>query len=345
MRSLHLFAGAGGGLLADIILGHTPICAVEWDAYCCAVLRERAAEGWFPGLQVFEGDVRMFPASDWKGRVDCIHAGFPCQPHSVAGKRKGGADDRNLWPATARVIGAIRPEWCFLENVSGLVSNGFIATVLSDLARLGYDARWTVLGADQVGAPHRRDRWWCVAHADREHGERRGESRQPDSPSGEARSELEGSRGNVADSGRSERWPEVKTRDDQDRDNTGRQEAPGGPGERRENVAHTKGGTRQRPAQGQAGYASLGRKDVANASIEPKLKPEYEMPTSTSGRAARPEFSGRGSSSLSGWWDVEPGVGRVVNGMGSRLDRLKGLGNGQVPLQAAAAWKILTAGL
>jgi site-specific DNA-cytosine methylase len=107
----------------------------------------------------------MFHASDWKGRVDCIHAGFPCQPHSVAGKCKGADDDRNLWPATTRVIGEIRPEWCFLENVPGLISNGFIGTVLGDLARLGYDARWTVLGADQVGATHRRDRWWCLAHA------------------------------------------------------------------------------------------------------------------------------------------------------------------------------------
>ena len=165
MRTLHLFAGAGGGLLADLILGHEPVCAVEWDAYCCQVLRERASEGWFPNLQVFEGDVRVFPASDWKGRVDCIHAGFPCQPHSVAGKRKGADDDRNLWPATAGIIGEIRPPWVFLENVPGLVSNGFIGTVLGDLARLGYDARWTVLGADQVGAPHRRDRWWCLAHA------------------------------------------------------------------------------------------------------------------------------------------------------------------------------------
>ncbi|MBK8127346.1 MAG: DNA cytosine methyltransferase [Elusimicrobia bacterium] len=152
--------------MADLILGHEPIAAVEWDPYCCQILRERAAEGWFPGLQVFEGDIRLFDASAWKGRVDCVSAGFPCQPHSVAGKRRGALDDRNLWPEVVRVLGEIRPRWFFGENVPGLVSNGFIGTVLGDLALLGYDARWTCLGADQVGAPHRRDRWWCLANAE-----------------------------------------------------------------------------------------------------------------------------------------------------------------------------------
>ena len=81
---MHLFAGIGGGLLADLILGHRPIVAVEWDKYACRILRERAADGWFPDLSVWEGDVRLFDPSEYKGRVDCIHAGFPCQDISVA---------------------------------------------------------------------------------------------------------------------------------------------------------------------------------------------------------------------------------------------------------------------
>lgn len=168
MKSMHLFSGAGGGLLSSLILGHESVCAVEWDAFCCAVLRERAAEGWFPNLQVFEGDVRLFPASDWKGRVDCIHAGVPCQPWSVAGKRKGKDDERNLWPDTLRIIGEVGPHYVFLENVPGIVSwNGgeYLAWIVGRLAGLGYDCRWTLLGADQVGAPHRRERWWLLAHA------------------------------------------------------------------------------------------------------------------------------------------------------------------------------------
>ena len=79
MRTLHLFAGIGGGLLADLILGHEPVCAVEIDPYCCAVLRDRRGEGWFPDLHVHEGDVRLWDPSPWAGGVDCIAAGFPCQ--------------------------------------------------------------------------------------------------------------------------------------------------------------------------------------------------------------------------------------------------------------------------
>ena len=87
MRTMHLFAGIGGGLLADRILGHTPLVAVEWEPYACQVLRERVADGWFPGMHVWEGDVQLFDPSEYTGRVDCIHAGFPCQDISVAGKQ------------------------------------------------------------------------------------------------------------------------------------------------------------------------------------------------------------------------------------------------------------------
>ena len=250
LKTVHLFAGAGGGLLADIILGHDPICAVEWDPYCCQVLRERAAEGWFPGLHVFEGDVRVFNASDWKGKVDCIHAGFPCQPHSVAGKRKGHADDRNLWPEVVRVVGEIHPRWVFLENVPGLISNRFIGNVLCDLARLGYDARWTCLGADKVGAPHRRERWFALANIN---------------------SVATGS------------------------DNSGTE--------------------RKTIRRGIAGVGSC----------------EMGEPNKKDGRS--------GSS----WW-TESKFPRMVYGISDRVDRKKALGNSQVPLQAALAFKILMGG-
>lgn len=163
MQTLHLFAGAGGGLLADLILGHTPIGAVEFDPYCCRVLRERAADGWFPELRVHEGDVRLFDPSEYAGRVDCLHAGFPCQPHSVAGKREGEADERNLWPDTKRIIGQLRPRFALLENVPGIVSNGYAAVVVGELSALGYDARWAIISAADVDAPHLRERWWCLA--------------------------------------------------------------------------------------------------------------------------------------------------------------------------------------
>ena len=89
MRTMHLFAGAGGGLLADLILGHRPITAVEIDSYCCTLLRERAAGGWWPGLDVHETDIREWNPSKYTGRVDCVHAGFPCQDISLAGTGAG----------------------------------------------------------------------------------------------------------------------------------------------------------------------------------------------------------------------------------------------------------------
>lgn len=164
MQTMHLFAGIGGGLLADRILGHEPVVAVEWEPYACHVLRERAAEGWFPGLRVWEGDVRLFDPSEYAGRVDCIHAGFPCQDLSAAGKREGlGVGTRSgLYSEALRISRQVRPKYIFLENVAAIVSRG-VGTVLGDLAEMGYDAKWACIPASFVGAPHKRDRWWCLA--------------------------------------------------------------------------------------------------------------------------------------------------------------------------------------
>lgn len=163
MRTMHLFAGVGGGLLADLIIGHTPIVAVEWDGYACQVLRERAKDGWFPDLSVWEGDVRMFDPSEYAGKVDCIHAGFPCQDISVAGKQAGVFEGTRsgLYREVLRIADEVRPRFLFLENVAAILSNG-LGTVLGDLAALGYDSRWCCLRASDVGAPHHRDRWWML---------------------------------------------------------------------------------------------------------------------------------------------------------------------------------------
>ena len=168
---MHLFSGHGGGLLADLILGHTPVVAVEWDGYACQVLRERAAEGWFPGLRVWEGDVRLFDPSEYDGSVDCIHAGFPCQDISIAGKQAGVSEGTRsgLYREVLRIAGVVRPKHLFLENVSAILSNG-LGTVLGDLAALGYDCRWLCIRASDAGAPHHRDRWFLLANSNK-HGD------------------------------------------------------------------------------------------------------------------------------------------------------------------------------
>ena len=240
MRTMHLFAGAGGGLLADLILGHTPVVAVEWDAYCCQVLRERAADGWFPGLHVHEGDVRLFDPSEYAGRVDCIAAGFPCQDISSAGKGAGITGARSgLYREVIRTIDAIRPRFVFLENSPQIRTRGR-HVVIADLVARGYAWRDGILAASDVGAPHERDRWWCLAI--------------PHALMGEART-----------------WRELSI---------------------------------EEPL-----CASKGRADIADRERN--------------------------------WVEVARALARDDDAMADRLHRTQALGNGQVPLQAAAAWKLL----
>ncbi len=268
---MHLFAGHGGGLLADRILGHRPVVAVEWAAYACQVLRERAADGWFPGLSVWEGDVRLFDPSEYTGVVDCIHAGFPCQDISVAGKQAGVSEGTRsgLYREVLRIAGVVRPKQLFLENVSAILSNG-LGTVLGDLAALGYDCRWLCIRASDVGAPHHRDRWFLLADTNG------GQCKQ---------SELEiCARRHAVEFGRKD-------------------------------VADTKCQRQQGQGQHEQSSDSAPRRD-------------WKATQSING----------GSSDF---WQVEPGLGRVADGIPHRVHRLKGLGNAQVPLQAAIAYRML----
>lgn len=301
MRNMHLFAGAGGGLLADLILGHTPVVAVEWDRYACAVLRERASDGWFPGLHVHEGDIRQFDPSGYAGRVDCVHAGFPCQDISVAGKGRGIEGERSgLWQEVVRVVDAVRPAYIFLENSPAIVSRGLVV-VLSGLADLGFDARWCVLPAAAVGAPHLRARWFCLAsnpdlHDGQAGVQKRGRRRERRAPAaGEGGTDM-------ADAGcqRLEEWSDE----------------------------------RGHKAEELKAFARAG--DVENSKRQCRGAEEH------GNEADGQEPHGpAGWSSGSGWWLSEPDVGRVALGVAARVDRLRCIGNGQVPLQAATAWKLL----
>jgi len=148
---------------------------VEREAYAAACLVARMEEKVLDRAPVWD-DLGSFDGSRWRGRVDLVVAGFPCQPASVAGKRAGRDDERWLWPLVERTVEDVGPEWVFLENVRGLLSvdggEGF-ASVLGGLDALGFDAEWLVLRASDVGAPHRRERVFVLAHATRE---RAGES-------------------------------------------------------------------------------------------------------------------------------------------------------------------------
>jgi DNA (cytosine-5)-methyltransferase 1 len=163
MNELSLFTGIGGGLLGTKLLGWNHIGYVEWDKYCCKVLEQRIKDEILDDAPIWNIDIREFNkryAEMYRGVVDIITAGFPCQPFSVAGKRQGADDERNMWPATIECIRLVRPRYTLLENVPGLLASGYFGTILRDLAESGYDIRWMCIRASDVGAKTLRERWF-----------------------------------------------------------------------------------------------------------------------------------------------------------------------------------------
>lgn len=166
LRELALFAGAGGGILGGMLLGWRTVCAVECDAYAASVLVARQNDGILEPFPIWD-DVRTFDGRAWRGRVDVVSGGFPCQDISAAGKGAGiDGEQSGLWREMARIIGEVRPRFAFVENSPVLTSRG-LDRVLGDLAGMGYDSRWGVVSAAAIGAPHIRERVWIVA---RNHG-------------------------------------------------------------------------------------------------------------------------------------------------------------------------------
>lgn len=269
MNELALFAGAGGGILGGCLLGWRTVCAVEIDPYAIGVLIARQNEGILPPFPIWD-DVRTFDGMPWRGCVDVVSGGFPCQDISCAGKGAGiNGEHSGLWSEMARIISEIRPRYVFMENSPMLIRRG-LTSVLGDLAAMGYDARWGIIGAHHAGAPHKRDRIWIVANSN---------AIRELQPQG-AEQELR------------------------------RRTGDGGC-----NVSHTK-----------------------KSRLERTIT---ERDTCTGGCSAESGQRRRETD----WWKVEPAVGRVANGVAARMDRLKAIGNGQVPAVAALAWWMLTEGL
>ena len=232
MNELALFAGAGGGILGGHLLGWRTVCAVEWEPYPASVLVARQNEGVFPPFPIWD-DVQTFDGRPWQGIVDVVSGGFPCQDISAAGKGAGISGEKSsMWSSMARIICEVRPKFVFVENSPMLTSRG-LDKVLGDLASLGFDAEWGVLGASDFGANHERKRIWIVA----------------------------------ADSNLPQR-------------------------------------TRRELSSGEEKTVS--------------------------------------SFSSIHWWKDSSSIHRMDDGVAARMDRLKAIGNGQVPRVAAAAWSILS---
>lgn len=261
---------------------------------------QRQNEGHLPPFPIWD-DVRTFDGRPWRGVVDVVSGGFPCQDISAAGTGDGLDGERSgLWVEMARIIGEVRPRFAFVENSPMLTSRG-LGTVLGDLAEMGYDAEWGVLGAADVGAPHQRDRIWIVAHtAGDDCNTRRAE------PKGQQR----------------QAWP-----------------ADGG-----NDVADASCGRCHRT---QGGEVELTRRAETvgtggNLADPDRQRLEEQHPAAEPDQARQHPW-GVAAIGREGWWATEPGVGRVAHGLANRVDRLQALGNGQVPVAAAEAFRRLLA--
>lgn len=171
VRTLELCAGVGmlsEGIHAGLRhFGFTPrsVGYVERDAYAAATLLARMEAQALEPAPVWAGNLEDVRWQQWHGAVDCVAAGFPCQPHSMAGSRKGTDDTRWIWPAITECIRIVRPWLVVLENVSGLRSSGGMSAVLADLATLGFRVEWDSIRASDVGASHQRERVFIVAYS------------------------------------------------------------------------------------------------------------------------------------------------------------------------------------
>jgi DNA (cytosine-5)-methyltransferase 1 len=379
MNELALFAGAGGGILGGALLGWRTICAVECDAYAASVLVQRQNDGSLPAFPVWD-DVRTFDGKPWRGIVDVVSGGFPCQDISCAGRGAGIEGERSgLWREFARIIGEVGPRYVFVENSPMLTIRGGVR-VIGDLTELGYDCRWGIVGADDVGAPHRRKRIWIVADS-QEFRRREGREGRSDSSGAREReqsfqdlansgggrcsgaqerqgeqswgTEAERSGENVSDTSGPGRREELRGAHGDEGDYAGRSAEDmhfaGGNGAQRD-VADAERIRCDTGLRRQEGQQSGGRRE---AWRESEAHGEAVVDANGAGRrefGACDEGEGEqgggqrdsGATAGAGWWQSEPGVGRVANGVAFRVERLRALGNGQVPGVAALAWRMLS---
>jgi len=163
MNELALFAGGGGGILGGKLLGWNTVCAVEINTYAREVLLARQKDGMLPQFPIWD-DIKTFDGIPWKGSIDVVSGGFPCQDISCAGKGGGLTGEHSgLWAEMSRIISEVQPLCVWVENSPMLIIRG-IDRVLGDLASLGYDARWGIVSAENAGALHKRERCWILGY-------------------------------------------------------------------------------------------------------------------------------------------------------------------------------------
>jgi DNA (cytosine-5)-methyltransferase 1 len=342
MHVLSLCSGAGGldlGLQIALPFART-IGLVERDAFAAAILVARMCDGSLESAPIWD-DVGTFDGRPWRGAVDIVTAGYPCQPFSVAGKRRGADDPRHLWPHVARIIGEVEPPFVFLENVAHHLRLGF-PEVAAGLVGMGYRLAAGVFTAAEVGAPHKRERLFILA------------IREDDELADPARllwhpvewREPDGDSSALADAeGQCQREP------------TDEADALAGSGpawdEPRDDGRALADANGERRLQAERGQPPVGRSDPCGWDVD-----DADGARSQGWRDDIGEHTGErpawppGPGDADGWArylrcapDLEPAVRRGADGLAHRVDRLRLCGNGVVPLVAAHALRTLAAEL
>lgn len=256
LNGLDLFSGIGGITLA-LSPWVRPVAYCEIERYAQAVLLSRMSDGTIPAAPIWDNVQTL--RGGMLPKIDIVYGGFPCQDISCAGRGKGLEGERSgLFFEIMRIVDEIQPNFLFLENVPAITTRG-LGAVTAEITRRGYDCRWTALSAAEVGANHKRNRWWLLAYAERHRGRANATKHQLPKESAELQ---------------------------------------------------------QSDRQALSDNATALYGDVANFERMRELQQN--------------------------WWSTEPAVGRVVNGLPFRVDRIKGLGNSVVPQCAREAFKELS---
>ena len=303
LKHLDLFSGIGGFSLGlEATGGFETVAFCDIDKYSKKVLKKQ-----WPNVKQYE-DIKELNyerlKTDGIGPIDIITGGYPCQPFSIAGRKKGEEDPRHLWPEYFRLIKELRPSWVIGENVSGHIKLG-LDTVLENLESEGYSARTFSISASSVGAKHQRERIWIVANA-RQHG---GRIEPTGNTEGTGRGSLE------------------TTERSADTDTISRSS------EREKTLANSVELGLEKHGHSETTESIKRGETMADTNVEGRQGRIYRGQNKE--WESQQRYFGRNSAAHGqqeqNWWDTEPELGRVAHGIPNRVDRLKGLGNSLVP--------------
>jgi len=367
LKHLDLFSGIGGFSLGlEATGGFETAAFCDIDLYSRKVLKKH-----WPHVKQYE-DIKGLNYERLKADglfpIDIITGGYPCQPFSVAGRKKGEEDPRHLWPEMFRLIKELRPTWVIGENVSGHIKLG-LDTVLENLESEGYSTRTFSISASSVGANHQRERVWIVANSNNARNRTSeyevNKDRQETIKKWQEQSQFEFSRQseNVANSDDKRIWSRIGGSDHDNEKKSGGWSFDRGRSNGNDewsDSSTTKNETMD--VANSNGSEQTERRQHSNVEEESHVGGDLERGSRTNGREGRVrttrqssendvadtnsergclwETGGKdakdvGESSRSeetfGWWDTEPDVGRVAHGVSKRVDRLKSLGNSLVP--------------